>query len=123
MKSTDGSKTMEHQGRNYVRVSDEQRSLLIDLMSQNEHITIRDASNLLKINYESAKSIWTVFKRSGRKHNLKKDKTQLLQASPTLGGTRVPLTNSAPLHEFDQECQLLKLDADECVGYASVHFL
>ena len=123
MKSTDGSKTMEQQGRHYVRVSDEQRSLLINLMSQNEHVTIRDASNLLQINYESAKSIWTVFKRFGRKHNLKNHKNQLLQPSPTLGGIRVPLTNSAPLPEFDQECQLLKREADECVGYANVHFL
>ena len=117
-------KAMKHKVRqHYVRVSDEQRLLLIDLMSQNEHVTIRDASNLLKINYESAKSIWTVYKRFGRKHNLKKDKNQLLQPSPTLGGLRAPLTNSAALLEFDHECQLLKRDADECVGYADVHFL
>ena len=79
MKSADGSKkSMEKVERHYVRVSDEQRSLLIDLMTQNEHITIRDASNLLQINYESAKSIWTVFKKQGRMHSLRSDKHQLL---------------------------------------------
>ena len=48
--------------RAYVKVSDEQRSILIDLMSQNEHITIREASDLLCMNFESAKSIWNIFR-------------------------------------------------------------
>ena len=55
-------------------MSDEQRSTLIDLMSQNENLTIRDASHLLQIKYENAKAIWTAFKKQGRKHN-KKSKT------------------------------------------------
>ena len=57
--------------RSYDKVSDEQREILIDLLSQNEHVNIREASDLLQINYESAKSIWKIFKRQGRKHNIK----------------------------------------------------
>ena len=59
------------QARAYVKVSDEQRSILIDLMLQNEHITIREASDLLCMKFESAKSIWNVFRKQGRKHNIK----------------------------------------------------
>ena len=57
--------------RTYVKVSDEQRSILIDLMEQNEHITVRDAAALLNINYESTRAIWGIYKKQGRKHNLK----------------------------------------------------
>ena len=60
-----------HQDRAYVKVSDEQRALFIDLMTlecADYQITIRDAASLSLINYESAKSIWQVYKNSGRKH-------------------------------------------------------
>ena len=56
-KKTDSAK----KNREYVRVTEEQRQLLIDLMSQNEHLTIRDATDMLQIKYESAKAIWTVY--------------------------------------------------------------
>ena len=65
-KKTDSAK----KNRKYVRVTEEQRQLLIDLMSQNEHLTIRDATDMLQIKYESAKAIWTVYKKQGRKHSL-----------------------------------------------------
>ena len=60
------------QDRGYVKVSDEQRQMFIDLMIECDHVTIRDAAELLQINYESAKAIWTVYKKQGRKHNVKK---------------------------------------------------
>ena len=34
-------------------------------------MTIRDASDILQINYDSAKMIWTIFKREGRKYSKK----------------------------------------------------
>ena len=46
--------------------------MFIDLMIECDHVTIRDAAELLQINYESAKAIWTVYKKQGRKHNVKK---------------------------------------------------
>ena len=52
-------------------MSDEQRATFIDLMTlegDDYQITIRDAASLSQINYESAKSIWQVYKNSGRKH-------------------------------------------------------
>ena len=42
-KKTDSAK----KSREYVRVTEEQRRLLIDLMSQNAHLTIRDVSDML----------------------------------------------------------------------------
>ena len=57
--------------KSYVKVSNEQRDFLIDLLSQNEQISITEAANLVGINYESAKSIWNIFRKHGRKHNLK----------------------------------------------------
>ena len=75
MKHTDTFKMQvghlkEHRG--YSRVSDDQRSLLIDLLSQkNRQISIREASDMLQIKYESAKSIWQVYKKQGRKFNMK----------------------------------------------------
>ena len=59
------------QKRTYNRVSDEQRSILIDLMSQNEHMSIKDASDLLSINYQNAKSIWNIYRSEGRKYNVR----------------------------------------------------
>ena len=55
----------------YVKVSDEQRELLIDLMEQNNGITLKEACKLVKLNYENAKVIWKVYKSSGRKHNIR----------------------------------------------------
>ena len=40
-------------------------------------MTIRDASDLLQLNYDSAKTIWATFKKEGRKYN-KKVKRPLL---------------------------------------------
>ena len=48
--------------------------MLIDLMSQDEQMTIRDASDLLQLNYDSAKTIWATFKKEGRKYNKKTKK-------------------------------------------------
>lgn len=47
-----------------------QREILIEVLLQNEHITLRDASNLVNLNYESAKSIWTIYRKQGRRHKL-----------------------------------------------------
>ena len=75
MKNTDTFKVqMSHLQvhRGYSRVSDDQRHLLIDLLSQkNRQITIREASDMLQIKYESAKSIWQIYKKQGRKFNMK----------------------------------------------------
>ena len=57
--------------RSYTKVSDEQRVAFIDLLSQNDHISIAEAADLFQMNYESAKSIWNIFKLQGRKHNIK----------------------------------------------------
>ena len=78
-------------------MSDDQRSILIDLMSQNENLTIRDASHLLQIKYENAKAIWTAFKKQGRKHN-KKSKSDKLARSNTskcAGGALQSLDNAS----------------------------
>ena len=55
----------------YVKVSDEQRELLIDMMEQNSGITLKDACQLLSLNYENGKVIWKVYKSSGRKYNIR----------------------------------------------------
>ena len=60
--------------RTYNKINDEQRSMLIEIMSQNEHISIKDASSLLSINYENAKRIWIIYRAEGRKHSLKDSK-------------------------------------------------
>ena len=107
-------------GRHYIRVSDEQRSTLIELMSQNDHITIRDASNLLQINYESAKSIWTVYKKEGRTHNLKNEKHQQVV---TLN-TNYDLSHGiANLRNFDRFSELLYQQHTECKGKDIDNFL
>ena len=46
------------QKRTYKKVSDDQRSMLIDLMSQSENLSVREAARLLNINYQNAKLIW-----------------------------------------------------------------
>ena len=56
--------------RSYEKVSDEQRSLLIDLLSQSDQANVREAADLLQIKYESAKSIWTIYKKQGRMRKL-----------------------------------------------------
>ena len=62
------------QERSYIKVTDEQRLSFIDLMTQSDKVTILDAAELLQINYESAKQIWTVYKRHGRMHNARTKK-------------------------------------------------
>ena len=52
--------------RCYEKVSDEKRSLLIDLLSQSDQANVREAADLLQIKYESAKSIWATYKKQGR---------------------------------------------------------
>ena len=76
-KKTDSTK----KSREYLRVPEEQRQLLIDLMSQNEHLTIRDASDMLQIKYESAKAIWSVYKKQGRKHSLTSNSKPVISGS------------------------------------------
>jgi len=60
--------------RKYVKVTDDQRSILIDVMEQSRGITLKDACELLQMNYESCKAIWTVYKKDGRKKSLKTKK-------------------------------------------------
>jgi len=50
--------------RNYEKVSDEKRQLLIDMIRQN--MTIKDAARLIDINYENAKAICRVYRREQR---------------------------------------------------------
>ena len=88
-------------------MSDDQRSILIDLMSQNENLTIRDASQLLQIKYENAKAIWTAFKKSGRKHNKKESKSDKLARS---SNTRTH-TAAGALQRFDHASEQLRQTA------------
>ena len=70
----EGKKSFKKQSinkREYCKVTDEQRSILIDFIEQNEHISIREASDLLGLNYESSKSIWIIYRKQGRKYNIK----------------------------------------------------
>ena len=50
--------------RTYVKVSDEQRRLVIDFMLQNENPSMRSASNFLDIKYDSVRTIWNSYKDS-----------------------------------------------------------
>ena len=50
--------------RNYAKVSDEKRQLLIKMV--NENMTIKDAARLIDIKYENAKVIYRVYKRERR---------------------------------------------------------
>ena len=45
--------------RCYIKVCEEQREILIDLMVQNESMTLREACDILNLNYESARAIWS----------------------------------------------------------------
>ena len=47
--------------RNYSKVPDEKRQLLIDMIQQN--MTIKDAARLVQIKYENAKAIYRVYRR------------------------------------------------------------
>ena len=112
----DGHKTA---ARKYVKVSDDQRSMLIDLMHQNDHVTIRDASDLMNINYESAKAIWTIFKKQGRKHNLKTKKTSSAEMSNDSHSD-----SSRPiLQVFERECERLSQQAREGNARSAGHYL
>ena len=99
----------ELSGRGYVRVSDEQRSIIIDLMSQNEHLSIRECSDLLSINYESVKQIWTVFKKEGRKHKLKPTKPlSMARNHNQRNRLDATLNERAILKQFDHACKMLR---------------
>lgn len=50
--------------RNYSKVPDEKRQLLIDMIQQN--MTIKDAARLVQIKYENAKAIYRVYRREQR---------------------------------------------------------
>ena len=50
--------------RNYSKVPDEKRQLLIDMIKQN--MTIKDAARLVEIKYENAKAIYRVYRREQR---------------------------------------------------------
>lgn len=79
--NTDRPSTLK---RSYNRVSEDQKSIFIDIMKQVDFITIKDASDLLNINYESAKAIWTIYRKKGRKQNLtvsRRDKKEKACAS------------------------------------------
>ena len=111
MKNTDTFKMqMSHLQvhRGYSRVSDDQRHLLIDLLSQkNRQITIREASDMLQIKYESAKSIWQIYKKQGRKFNMKAQffKTSVSDARTKRKYKKVPSHGSEDiLLQFDRSC-------------------
>ena len=60
--------------RKYVKVTDDQRSILIDVMELSSGITLKDACELLQMNYDNAKTIWSTYKQDGRKISLKSQK-------------------------------------------------
>ena len=82
--------------KTYTKISDEQRSMLIEILSQNEHISIKDASSLLSINYVSARRIWATYKAENRKHNLRDSKK--------------PATTCKSLAKTSRACDLTVLD-------------
>ena len=51
--------------RPYTKVTDQQRTQLIDLLDQN--MSIKDASDTMGINYENAKAIFRVYRLEKRK--------------------------------------------------------
>ena len=85
--------------RNYVKVSDDERELLIDLMEANDHITLKEACILLNLKYESAKAIWTIYRKNGRRHKL--DKTVCAPATKSAVGQ-----GTAILQSFDRTSEL-----------------
>ena len=110
------------QKRNYTKVSDEKRSLLIDLMSQNDQMTLHDASNLVEINYECSKSIWSVFRSQGRKYNLKTQRfchpSSFINSQCTAA-----LPSMYTLSQFERASESLKRQAVECHAHDTGRFL
>ena len=51
-----------------MRVSNEQRETLINLLESNPSLSLRNASEALSLNYESLRAIWNIYKRSGRRY-------------------------------------------------------
>ena len=108
----------------YNKVSNEQRDLLIDLLSQNDQIQITEAADLLSINYESAKSIWNILKKEGRKHKVKEGKKrQDLQND--LANQALEMTQGRDfIDQFDQKSEQLRKASIECTARDSEqHFL
>ena len=100
--------------RIYEKVSDEQRSLLIDLLSQSDHANVREAADLLQIKYESAKSIWSIYKRQGRKLKLVRTKqhaespSNFEKCKPKGKKQRLRDCDDATLIEFDCSSDMLR---------------
>ena len=107
----------KEKARGYNKVSDEQRALLIDLMSHCDQIKIREASEFLCIKYESAKSIWRIFKKSGRMHNTKTKKQQHSNGGANqmqAASTNKSLQDRATLYSFDRSSEQLRQSMFEC---------
>lgn len=49
--------------RRYVRVSEEQRVILVQTMVHNKHMTLLDACKIANLNFECARAIWNKHKR------------------------------------------------------------
>ena len=87
--------------RSYVKVSDAQRQVLIELMLQNQNLTLRDASNITQVNYESAKAIWTVYRKQGRSQSLKSKAVQR-----TVASAQSSASNDSVMAAFDTTSKL-----------------
>ena len=88
--------------RGYMKVTDAQREVLIEVLLQNDHITLRDASNLVNLNYESAKAIWTIFRKEGRRHNMKSHGLNMMSMAAQAKRKR----EDTVLANFDEESAL-----------------
>ena len=100
----------------FTKVSDEQRSQLIDLLSQSVQANVREAADLLQIKYESAKSIWTIYNREGRTLKLVKAKPEESPSKPRKSKgknkkQRLRDCDDETLIEFDRSSDMLREQA------------
>lgn len=101
MKQSDQNGAGSPRKRVYVRVSGAQRADLIKIMLSGR-LLLTEACRLTGIKYESAKSIWTVFRKQGRSVKMRSGK-----AKPTKGRHDTHREGN-PVEHFDDACKQLE---------------
>ena len=90
---------------------------------EHDHLTIRNASDLLNINYESTKAIWTLFKKEGRKFSRKGHKgSSGGNLSGAISETLLITTNDWQIvNKFYKDSDELKRSELETLAYDDDH--
>ena len=86
---------------------------------EHDHLTIRNASDFLDINYESTKAIWTLFKKEGRKFSRKGHKgiTAIGNNTWTILESRLDTDEYQNVKKFDKASDQLKRYDMETLAY------